>query len=299
MKDVTGIPRIGKDLIIVAAVDNVLHFRILDGAGKTIVDTDEKRLTAQAPQIEDLKTQLVGLWPAHELTESDKGRVISTVTSIVGYARPKGAEPVQMLASMVKVPLLFYLTLLVTFRRCTFQCAGWLAADAVDGHPAARGESGRDRDRAGIARPDRGILLGQHDELPVHVAVQCRGLCVSGVLGLTFLLQTLHRLSVARCAAAGCRHAIDRGASEIGPSPRPARPAREPGLERARQDGLPALGDRVWAGRGPDGLGPAPVHRQPEHAVHLVPRPGVEFLPGGLPDVREFVLLTGVAGPAP
>ena len=29
--------------------------------------------------------------------------------------RPKGADPVQMLASMVKVPLLFYLTLLVTF----------------------------------------------------------------------------------------------------------------------------------------------------------------------------------------
>ena len=29
--------------------------------------------------------------------------------------RPKGADPMQVLASMVKVPLLFYLTLLVTF----------------------------------------------------------------------------------------------------------------------------------------------------------------------------------------
>ena len=85
LNDVSGIPTEGKNLIIVAAVNNVLHFRIFDGDGKVVVDTDEKRLTEQARQIEDLRKQLESLWPPHELTRSDKGRVITAVTSIVGH----------------------------------------------------------------------------------------------------------------------------------------------------------------------------------------------------------------------
>ena len=75
-----------------AAVDHVLHFRIFDGDGKMVVDTDEKRLTEQARQIEDLRKQLESLWPPHELTRSEKGRVITAVTSIVGHTpKLKGA----------------------------------------------------------------------------------------------------------------------------------------------------------------------------------------------------------------
>ena len=85
LNDVSGIPTKGKDLIIVAAVNNVLHFRIFDGDGKVVVDTDEKRLTEQARRIEDLRKQLESLWPPHELTRSDKSRVITAVTSIVGH----------------------------------------------------------------------------------------------------------------------------------------------------------------------------------------------------------------------
>ena len=85
LSDVRGIPTKGKDLIIVAAVNNVLHFRIFDGDGKVVVDTDEQRLTEQARQIEDLRKQLGSLWPPHKLTGSDKGRVTTAVTSIVGH----------------------------------------------------------------------------------------------------------------------------------------------------------------------------------------------------------------------
>ena len=53
LNDVSGIPTKGKNLIIVAAVNNVLHFRIFDGDGKEVVDTDEKRLAEQTRQIED------------------------------------------------------------------------------------------------------------------------------------------------------------------------------------------------------------------------------------------------------
>ena len=68
---VNGIPAKGKNLIIVAAVDHVLHFRIFDGDGKKVVDTDEKRLTEQVRQIEDLRKRLEKLWPPHDLTESE------------------------------------------------------------------------------------------------------------------------------------------------------------------------------------------------------------------------------------
>ena len=84
VNDVSGIPTEGKSLIIVAVVNEVLHFRIFDGDGKMVVDTDEKRLTDRPRPIEDLRKQLESLWPPHELTESEKVRVIAAVTSIGG-----------------------------------------------------------------------------------------------------------------------------------------------------------------------------------------------------------------------
>jgi acyl-CoA synthetase (AMP-forming)/AMP-acid ligase II len=83
--EVSDIPTEGKDLIIVVALDNVLHFRLFDGDGKVVVDTDEKLLTEQVQQIEDLRKQLVSLWPPHELAGSEKRQVITAVTSIVGH----------------------------------------------------------------------------------------------------------------------------------------------------------------------------------------------------------------------
>jgi hypothetical protein len=84
LNDVRDIPE-GTNLMVVAAVRNVLHFRIFDGDGKAVVDTDENLLTGQARQIEDLREQLKSLWPPHELTRSEVTQLIIAVTSIVGY----------------------------------------------------------------------------------------------------------------------------------------------------------------------------------------------------------------------
>jgi hypothetical protein len=89
LNDESAIPTEGKNLIIVAEVNNVLHFRIFDGDGKVVVDTDEKRLTEQAPQIKDLRKQLESLWPLHDLAQSDKDRVTTAVTSIVVHTHIK------------------------------------------------------------------------------------------------------------------------------------------------------------------------------------------------------------------
>jgi Mg/Co/Ni transporter MgtE len=88
VNDVNDIPRTDTKLTIVAAVNDVLYFRTFDGDGKLIVDTDERKLTTHARQIEDLKKQLADLWPPHQLTSSEKGRIQSALTSIVGQNLP-------------------------------------------------------------------------------------------------------------------------------------------------------------------------------------------------------------------
>ena len=86
--NVSSIPTSGTNLVIVANVNDVLHFRIFDADGKVVVDTDQTRLTTQAGSIEDLKRQLDGVRPPHELTRSEKDQVVTAVTSIVGHILP-------------------------------------------------------------------------------------------------------------------------------------------------------------------------------------------------------------------
>ena len=85
--DVSTIPIEGKHLIVVAKVNDVLNFRIFDGEGKAVVNTHENRLADRAEQIEDLRKQLAGLWPPHELTGGEKGLVNGAVASIVAHTQ--------------------------------------------------------------------------------------------------------------------------------------------------------------------------------------------------------------------
>ena len=82
--EVSDIPSAGKSLIIVAVVGHVLHFRIFNGDGELVADTNEKGLAEQTPQIEGLRKLLESLWPPHELSKSEKDQVITAVASIVG-----------------------------------------------------------------------------------------------------------------------------------------------------------------------------------------------------------------------
>ncbi len=94
VRDGAEIPKAGKDLIVVAAVDNVLHFRMFDSDRKVVVDTDENKLPGQARRLDELKKQLAGLWSLRELEGSEKDRVIAVVTSIVGHnPKPVGGAP--------------------------------------------------------------------------------------------------------------------------------------------------------------------------------------------------------------
>ena len=131
----SDMPSGGKNLIVVAVVQNVLHFRVFDHAGKLVIDTDEKKLTAATEQIAEFRdylghsllgvhaaagvvggpvagvvrsllgnkagnAHLEGLGPPYALTEQEKGQVIKDVISIVGYALPIPAALYQVLATL-------------------------------------------------------------------------------------------------------------------------------------------------------------------------------------------------------
>jgi hypothetical protein len=76
----------GKDLMAVAKVDGVLHFRIFDADGKMIVDTDERQLTDKAPQIKDFKDKLAEVSRHGEkfVPDTEKNRDITALASIFG-----------------------------------------------------------------------------------------------------------------------------------------------------------------------------------------------------------------------
>jgi hypothetical protein len=86
--DRSGVPTSGKKLVIIGIDNNgLLHIRIFDAGGKSVMDMDETRLSsAQAVAIATLKQQLSGLLPPQVLTGARKARVMRKVTMIVARA---------------------------------------------------------------------------------------------------------------------------------------------------------------------------------------------------------------------
>ena len=92
------------DYLVIAGTDNnnLLHIRIFDGSGTRVTDTDQRKLpTAQAAAIANLKQQLPGLLPPHELTAAEKTQAITEATLIAtvdphieGILDKKSQEPI-------------------------------------------------------------------------------------------------------------------------------------------------------------------------------------------------------------
>jgi multidrug efflux pump len=112
VKDLGEISQEGKNLIIVAAVGKMLHFRVFDGLGKMTGDVDEKDVKEKevAEKLKELKKQLDTSWPPRELTKADKGKIKSAVATIVGYS-PAETHPAFVAITSVfraNVPQLFF-----------------------------------------------------------------------------------------------------------------------------------------------------------------------------------------------
>jgi hypothetical protein len=79
VKSVGDITAEGRDLIIVADVPDLLVFRMYDGDGKIALDWAVGLQT----DYQNLKGQLVSLWPPHEMTGIEKARAIDVITSYI------------------------------------------------------------------------------------------------------------------------------------------------------------------------------------------------------------------------
>jgi hypothetical protein len=103
--DGSGVPTSGNKLVIVGTDDHgLLHIRIFDAGGKSVMDTDETKLSdAQVAAILTLKRQLQGLLAPHELTGGEKARVIRKVTSIVAQTS-QDTQPTLRQAQPSKLP---------------------------------------------------------------------------------------------------------------------------------------------------------------------------------------------------
>ncbi len=102
-----------------AAVQNVLRFRIHDGDGNMAVDTDETTLTKEAGRIGELSKQLERLRPPHRLSENERIRVSDEVTSIVGYTvEQRLMAPEHKLARIVAMTVLLFILASAALRFC-------------------------------------------------------------------------------------------------------------------------------------------------------------------------------------
>ena len=190
----------------------------------------------------------------------------------------RSASAMQVLASKIKVPALFFLTLLVTLpslyvfnalvgSRLTVGAVVRLLVATLGVIVAVLASLG----------PIVAFFSVSTTSYPFILLFNVVIFGVSGTLGMLFLLQNPAPAD-AGPAAVNTRPcgSIARGTTVR--TCRSSRPARRPVAQQARADDLPHLDDRVRAGGRPDGLGLATVRGQPELALHLVPRPGVEFL---------------------
>jgi multidrug efflux pump subunit AcrA (membrane-fusion protein) len=93
VKDVRELPTSGKDLVVLARLGDVLHFRIFDSSGKRPVDADERHLTDKAHQIDKLKSVLKDMWADPRIFPLDKEKVAVALAAIFGPDRvPVGTK---------------------------------------------------------------------------------------------------------------------------------------------------------------------------------------------------------------
>lgn len=110
LNDVTDLPTNGRNLVIVATVNNALHFRLFEADGRQFQDINETRRTDQARQIEELRKQLQSLWPPRELSRSEKEQIIAAVISIVGYHELGESFPDEVRSGLALDLLTFHTT---------------------------------------------------------------------------------------------------------------------------------------------------------------------------------------------
>ncbi len=105
LTDVSGLPAADRKSIILAAVGQVLYFRIFDRNGKMIVDVNQTKLEESEENkkpIETLKSHVDGLWPPQNLTDSERSRIVYDIITVVGHVLDKYDADTSMYPAIIR-----------------------------------------------------------------------------------------------------------------------------------------------------------------------------------------------------
>jgi molecular chaperone DnaK (HSP70) len=91
------LPNTGNNLVVIANVNRVLHFRIFDADGTTVVDRDETQFPGQSVLIATLKQKLKSLWNSRELSDEQSSAILASLSAIIKHQpRLDGKEIVEL-----------------------------------------------------------------------------------------------------------------------------------------------------------------------------------------------------------
>ena len=92
VENVTQLPQTGEDVVVIADVNNRLHFRIFDSEGKIILNDGESELPQFQNEIDQVRKDLGDLWNQPELSDENKADILKTITPISDFALSTNAQ---------------------------------------------------------------------------------------------------------------------------------------------------------------------------------------------------------------
>jgi Heparan-alpha-glucosaminide N-acetyltransferase, catalytic len=145
------LPKKGKNLVVVASVDGVLHFRAFDAVGNVVEDFEEKRYSGESRRIEGLRKKLESMSSRQELTNSEQQEILDAILWIVDHNLAKfvastlkanlwevlaiiGAAQLLILPVIARSGLVRFITL-VAFLAIHVGISYWFNYDFVYGKP--------------------------------------------------------------------------------------------------------------------------------------------------------------------
>src|SRR5262249_14887083 len=138
---------------------------------------------------------------------------------MVAVCGEKGPAPMQVLASMIKVPLLFYLTLLVTLPSLyVFNALVGSRLSLADVIRLLIASVGVNVTVLASLGPIVAFFSVCTTSYPFMLLFNVAVFAVAGLFGLRFLLQTLHRLNVASAQAPAAQAAAGETLSQAEPA---------------------------------------------------------------------------------
>jgi hypothetical protein len=90
--DLSRMPTKGRNLTIIASVNNTLHFRYFDEKGRLVVDRNEEELQSEVKSISVLKKGLENLWTV-SLSDAQSEWVLGQVGGIIAHRLVKPKTP--------------------------------------------------------------------------------------------------------------------------------------------------------------------------------------------------------------